>query len=261
MLRVLLLPLIVLVCCVGNAQALEGGYAARPDHALRQASVALQSVKPLPDGKARITDCTGVLIAPDLVLTAGHCLEVAERPEHIIAVGFGPDGKPGAPIPAAAVAFHPAHVPGWWRTPGTPETRQREIAGDIALVRLTRPVGGDAAPAALAADVRARAAGGSSFVAGAGVGPSRAPFALRIAPVGAVKVLARGATIALGSAGSARVCRGDSGGPVAALVDGRIEVWGITGAVLRETAGCSSRVAIAFVEGADIRTMAARLGR
>ncbi|GGE39086.1 hypothetical protein GCM10007276_15530 [Agaricicola taiwanensis] len=244
----------------GSAKALDGGYPARADHALRRSTVAIQSVQPLASGKARVSDCTGILIAPDLVLTAGHCLEVAERPEHTVVVGFMADGRPGAPVTARSVVFHPDHVAGWWRQPGSPETRQREIAADMALVRLSRPLGGDAAPIAVAGDVRSRAKAGSSYIAGAGVGGGGA-FGLRIAPVGGIALLQRGATIALGSAGGAKACRGDSGGPVASLVDGQLEVWGVTGAVLRENRGCSTRVAIAFIEPAALRSMMARIGR
>jgi hypothetical protein len=245
---------------VSAASALEGGYAARADHALRRSAVAIQSVQPMAGGKARVSDCTGILIAPDLVLTAGHCLEVAERPEHTVVVGFTAEGRPSQPVTARSVVFHPNHVAGWWRQPASPETRQREIAADMAMIRLSRPLGGDSTPIAVAGDVRARARAGSSFIAGAGVGGG-SPFALRIAPVNGVALLQRGATIALGSAGSAKACRGDSGGPVASLVDGQLEVWGVTGAVLRENQGCSARVAIAFIEPEALRSMMARLGR
>lgn len=242
------------------ASALEGGYPARPDHALRRSTVAIQTVQPMANGKARVSDCTGILIAPDLVLTAGHCLEVAQRPEHTVVVSFSPEGRPGAPVTATSIAYHPEHVPGWWRQPGSPETRQREIAADMALIRLSRPLGGDSTPVAVAGDVRSRAKAGSSYIAGAGVGGG-SPFALRIAPVSGIALLQRGATIALGSAGGAKACRGDSGGPIASLVDGQIEVWGVTGAVLRENRGCSARVAIAFIEPAALRSMMGRLGR
>ena len=55
--------------------------------------------------------CTGTLIAPDLVLTAGHCLKASEGERSFTAedIAFRPGRSPGQPRPASK--SWPAHSP------------------------------------------------------------------------------------------------------------------------------------------------------
>ena len=92
-------------------------------------------------GVIRIGDgpsgCTGTLIEPDLVLTAGHCLG-----HPVEALSFRPGRSAGqplpAPIPVVARAQHPVFAMGL----GAQAWRARY---DLGLVRLARPVPDDIA--------------------------------------------------------------------------------------------------------------------
>ncbi len=72
--------------------------------------------------------CTGIVVAPDAVLTAGHC--VAARAEHRVHY----KDAAGAPVLAeiAARALHPGY------DSGAVAGRRRSI--DLALVRLAAPL-------------------------------------------------------------------------------------------------------------------------
>jgi protease YdgD len=85
--------------------------------------------------------CTGVLVAPDLVLTAGHCVrEAAESPETIqFSAGWSGDatgGKPAAQRQAAKVIL----------LPKSDVTGPEHLLQDVALVVLKTPLPADVFP-------------------------------------------------------------------------------------------------------------------
>lgn len=108
-------------------------------------------------GAGRITfadgsgGCSGSLVRPDLVLTAGHCLPAVRNgvviaPRDLVFAPTIGTGAPGRPVPGRAVLRHPL----WDQLP--PETRGR-IRFDVALLRLAEPIDPAlAAPLPLAAD-------------------------------------------------------------------------------------------------------------
>jgi protease YdgD len=89
------------------------------------------------------SQCTGTLIAPDVVLTAAHCLvhpgsglPFAEGNVHFVAGWYG--GEMTGHARAAAFAIHPGYRPG---------DRTRDGLGtDVALIRLRDPLPHAAAP-------------------------------------------------------------------------------------------------------------------
>jgi hypothetical protein len=82
--------------------------------------------------------CSGSLIRPDLVLTAGHCLPAA-RDGTVLGPGdfaFAPalgTGAPGTAVTGAAILRHPL----WDQLP---EATRGRIRFDMALLRLSRPL-------------------------------------------------------------------------------------------------------------------------
>ncbi|MBA1158957.1 trypsin-like serine protease [Microvirga sp. Marseille-Q2068] len=58
---------------IGRAHAVEGDVLARANDQLARSTVAVGTLL-VPDGSVRLSHCSSVLIAPDLVLTAAHCI-------------------------------------------------------------------------------------------------------------------------------------------------------------------------------------------
>lgn len=189
-----LVPGLALLLAVAPARAVVGG---RPDPGAAASAVMVLSS----NGGV----CTGIVVAPDAVLTAGHC--VGGRAEHRVHY----KDEAGAPVLAeiAARAPHPGY------DAGAVAGRRRSI--DLALVRLAAPLPARFRPAALSAAMPR--AGERLTLAGYGVaapGDARSTGTYRslelavVEPHGPSRIL-----VWLGaSPGGASACHGDSGGPI-----------------------------------------------
>jgi S1-C subfamily serine protease len=148
--------------------------------------------------------CTGVAIAPDLVLTAAHCV-LSNGKYRLLAF----EGRRPVVKDVASVAPHPQFSP-------------RADAPDLALVKLAAPPAPNLTPAAFSERRAPPSVGDRFIVAGFGVGvqadrttagklravtlvATDRPSSQQLSLIDPQKL---GATAGLG------VCNGDSGGPV-----------------------------------------------
>lgn len=151
--------------------------------------------------------CSGAVIAPDVVLTAGHCL-AGSRDFRVLY-----KDEAGAPVllEPAAIKTHPGF------DPGAIAARRKSI--DLGLVRLKAALPARFRPARLAADAGPATGGASLTLAGFGLareGDPRTGGTLRQATLGVVEPY--GPSKILVWLDPARpgtgACTGDSGGPV-----------------------------------------------
>lgn len=155
--------------------------------------------------------CTGVVLAPDAVLTAGHCVA---GPQALRVHYRGPDGAPVL-VDVAARAVHPGY------DAGAVAGRRRSI--DLALLRTAGPLPARFVPASLStAEPRV---GEMLSLAGYGAakpgdprstGTYRSVIVPVIEPYGPSRIL-----VWMQGDRKTGACQGDSGGPVA-IPDGSV---------------------------------------
>jgi Trypsin len=198
------------------ALAITRGEVTRNPNGLRQSVVRVES--------SRGEMCSGAVIAPDLVLTAAHCVDDSAS-YRVIVVDRGFRQRV---VRAVAAAMHPAFVRGT-----TPRTQP---GVDLALIKLEQPLGGDFVP--LDPRSASRAARGEPVeIAGFGVeaeGRKTTARVLRqtqVVTLGTLQVANRVMVVVdrerLARVPGAGACRGDSGGPIVRGGPGGYQLVGI----------------------------------
>ena len=193
----------ILFTCVASAVLPDAAAHALGGKASSPADAGLRSHAVMVLG-SRGSACTGTLIAADVVLTAGHCVQGSKE----LAIAWFDNGKPVLEA-VRDTATHPQF-----------SGRDRRSI-DLALVRLARPLGGGLRPASLEKDdaepsaFRLAGFGLQTSYDEASAGKLRSAEASAL-PLSTSRMLHLGLEADAGgtNASNLQVCKGDSGGPV-----------------------------------------------
>lgn len=198
------------------ALAITGGRVVRDPNGLRRSVVQIES--------SRGELCSGAVIAPDLVLTAAHC--VLQRAAYRIIVVDRRFRR--FAVRAVAAAMHPDFVPGT-----TPRTQP---GVDLAIIKLSEPLGPEFQPLD-PGDATEVEPGQYVDLAGFGLtserrrGSARVLREARLVSLGTLQVANRVLVMAdedhLAETAGSGACRGDSGGPILGEDHGNYRLLGI----------------------------------
>jgi len=150
--------------------------------------------------------CSGVVIAPRVVLTAAHCL----RPVKDMLVFFRNAAGEPILIPVEATAAHPLYRPD--------AVRRRVVSIDVGLIETQTPLPAPFRPAALAEGEAAAPVGSAVTAVGYGVAREGEPKTGGVLRAAELAVAAPASQVLLWAAdpkaAGAGACSGDSGGPI-----------------------------------------------
>lgn len=174
-----------------------------------------------PQDQSSVGLCTASLVAPDVLLTAAHCVAPAAHPGESFGAFLGADANAlvaastliPALVPVKEVHVHPAYDPA------------PPFDADIAVAILASPLGTPPLPVRttpLPADI----AGKAARLVGYGQTSYGQPNAAKRTTDTVVAQVDPGDTITVGDA-SHRGCVGDSGGPALVVLDGVETVVGV----------------------------------
>ncbi|WP_425105570.1 S1 family peptidase [Ancylobacter sp.] len=195
--RLLLSAVLATLALATPARAIVGGGPAEPALAAETAMIV----------STRGATCTGVVLGPNVLLTAAHCVEPAAD----YAVVVFEAGTPRL-IPIDRKAVHPSFDPNSFET--------RRPTPDLALVRLAETLPATFRPAALTSEVALPPKRTAFTVAGYGVtkdGDGKSAGTLRAVTLPSIGTTG-GIMVRLSDGAAKGGCTGDSGGPV--LIDG-----------------------------------------
>lgn len=195
--RLLLSAVLATLALATPARAIVGGGPAEPGLAAETAMIV----------STRGATCTGVVLGPNVLLTAAHCVEPAAD----YAVVVFEAGTPRL-IPIDRKAVHPSFDPNSFET--------RRPTPDLALVRLSETLPASFRPAALTGEVALPPKRTAFTVAGYGVtkdGDGKSAGTLRAVTLPSIGTTG-GIMVRLSDGAAKGGCTGDSGGPV--LIDG-----------------------------------------
>ena len=175
-----------------------------------------------PTDRSVLATCTATLIAPDVLLTAAHCVDTQNHPGWIFGMFPGADASAYPTLaalephllPVSATHAHPAY------------DRAPPFNADIAVALLAAPYTA-VAPLPIRRDpLTAGMVGQPARIVGYGQAVVGTPSSTRRQAVTVIDGIDVGDTVRVGDA-QHLTCLGDSGGPALYTVGGREEVIGV----------------------------------